>query len=93
MLHPNDRHFHSGNNLLYGCGECRGMQLLRPAQGREKAGPSAIFGVHVKLIRRNVVPTLALAKSPTAFSNEMAWLGAGLLIAAVVMTIWMVLHG
>jgi hypothetical protein len=48
----------------------------------DKAGPSTIFGVHVKLIRRNVVPTLALAKSPTVPSNEMAWLGAGLLIAA-----------
>jgi hypothetical protein len=59
----------------------------------DKAGPSTIFGAQVKLIRRNVVPTLALAKSPAAPSNEIAWLGAGLLIAAVITTVWMILHG
>jgi hypothetical protein len=49
----------------------------------------------VKLIRSRNVPPVALAKSksPTAPSDGMVWLGAGLLIAAVIMTIWMALHG
>ncbi len=54
-----------------------------------------MFGVHVKLIRSRNVPPVALAKSksPTAPSDEMGWLGAGLLITAVIITIWMMLHG
>jgi hypothetical protein len=69
-----------------------------PGTGSALAGPLQ-FGVHVKLIRRNVVSPLALAKTATAPSwwwivgDEMVWLGAGLLIAAVIMTIWLVLHG
>jgi hypothetical protein len=41
------------------------------------------------------VPPVALAKSKsvTAPSDGMVWLGAGLLMAAVIMTIWMALHG
>jgi hypothetical protein len=57
--------------------------------------PFTMFGVHVKSIRSRNIPPVALAKSksPTAPSDEMVWLGAGLLIAAVIMTIWMVLNG
>jgi hypothetical protein len=67
-----------------------GMQFRRRAGGR----PALYnFGVHVKSIRSRNAPLVALAKSKSPNSDGMLWLGAGLLIAAVMMTIWMVLNG
>ena len=74
------------------------MQFTPRGTGAGLGPPALQFGVHVKLIRRNVVSPLALAKSATAprwwwiVGDEKVWLGAGLLIAAVIMTIWLVLH-
>jgi hypothetical protein len=47
----------------------------------------------MKSIRSRNVPPVALAKSKSPNSDGMLWLGAGLFIAAVVMTIWMVVNG
>jgi hypothetical protein len=71
------------------------MQECSSGAGPAKGRPFKFLGVHVKSIRRSNIPPVALAKSksPSAPGDAMVWLGAGLLIAAVVMTIWMVLHG
>jgi hypothetical protein len=64
-----------------------------PAQGRRKAGPLQFLEYTVKSIRSRNVPPIALAKSKSPNSDGVVWLGAGLLVVSVIVTICILLNG